>query len=448
MIGLMPIHRRSIAIVRRVFLAITILCCCSPIDAFAEYLLSPGDVVEISAVGLRELRQTTAINVDGQASFPLLGEIRAAGMPLSELQQKIRELLPTKVFRRRTEDGRESQVVLSPDEITVTIAEYRPIYLDGDVAKPGALTYRAGMKVRQAIALAGGYDTMRFRGRDPFLESADFRADYYSLWTEFAKEQARISRLKAELAGNAQFDRQRFTVVPVASHVLSQIEDSEARQLTLRNGDHAKEMDHLQRAIRQQDHRVAVLGENLQKEREGTEADANDFEEMRQKFSKGLIPTSRLSETRRFALYSASQALQTAASLAQAEREHEDLKRNLERLDDQRRIRLLGELQEAEIRLETIRSRLQAVGDKLMYAGLVKSQLVRGNGGEPDVKIFRDANNVRQILTADEDAELMPGDVVKIALRLEDLTASSQSVEHPIAILEVPTSSGALERTR
>ena len=192
----------------------------------AEYLLSPGDVLEVTAVGLPDLKQTTTINADGQASFPLLGQVQAAAMPLSELRNKIRELLPTKVFRRRTPDGREYPVVITPDEVTVTVTEYRPVYLDGDIAKPGAQSYRPGMNVRQAIALAGGYDVMRFRGRDPFLEAADFRAQYYSLWTEFAKEQAHISRLKAELAEKSKLERQGFVDTPIAPSVAARMRTS------------------------------------------------------------------------------------------------------------------------------------------------------------------------------------------------------------------------------
>src|SRR5262249_20908290 len=105
LISLPPTRLPWIGLIRRVFLTLTILGSCFSVDASAEYLLSPGDVLEFSAVGLRELQQTTTINVDGQASFPLLGEIRAAGMSISELQRKIRELLPTRVFRLRTVDG-------------------------------------------------------------------------------------------------------------------------------------------------------------------------------------------------------------------------------------------------------------------------------------------------------------------------------------------------------
>ena len=149
---------------------------------------------------------------------------------------------------------------------------------------------------------------------------------------------------------------------------------------------------------------------------------------MRQNFKKGMIPIMRMSEGRRLSLISATQALQTTALLAQVERGREELNRNLQKVDDQRKIRLMKDLQNAEVKLETIRVRLQAVGDKLMYTGLVRSQLVRGRGGAPEVKIFRDTTkDAPRSLAANEDTELMPGDVVEISLRMEDLVSSSQS---------------------
>ena len=81
-------------------------------------------------------------------------------------------------------------MVIDPEEITVDIAEYRPVYVSGDVSKPGELGYRVGMTVRQVVALAGGYDLLRFRAdRDPTMELADLRGDYETLWTEFARAQ-------------------------------------------------------------------------------------------------------------------------------------------------------------------------------------------------------------------------------------------------------------------
>src|SRR5215475_7098751 len=394
--------------------------------ASAEYLLAPGDVLEITALGLPDLKQSTTIDVDGQAYFPVLGQMKAAGMSLPELRDKIRELLPSKIFRRRTQEGRDYPVIVAADEVNVTVAQYRPVYLDGDVAKPGAQAYRPGLTVRQAIALAGGYDVMRFRGRDPFLEAADFRAEYYSLWTEFAKEEAHISRLKSQLAGNTDLNKQGRIETPISPTVASGITDLETKQLKAELGDHQDETAHLRDAIDQEDHRISILSERETKEKEGAEAEAKDLDEMRQFFAKGVVPVVRLSEVRRLSLLSSTQALQTTALLATVERERGELKRRLRRTDDRWQIDLTHELKEAQVHLETIRVHIQTVGEKLEYAGMVRSQLVRGRGGSPDVRVFRDENQTRKSLTANEDTELLPGDVVEVALRMEALARGSE----------------------
>ncbi len=392
----------------------------------AEYLLAPGDVLEIAALGMPDLKQRTTIDVDGQVHFPVLGQMKAAGMSLPELRSKVRELLPSKVFRRKTQEGRDYPVIVAADEVTIDVAEYRPVYLDGDVAKPGAQTYRPGLTVRQAIALAGGYDVMRFRGRDPFLESADFRAEYYALWTEFAKEEAHISRLKSQLAGNTDLDKQGRIETPISPAVTSGIADLATKQLKAELADHQDEKAHLRDAIDQENRRVSILSETEAKEKQGAEAEAKDLDEMRQNFAKGIIPVMRLSEVRRLSLLSSTQALQTTALLASVEREQGELKRRLQRTDGRWEIDLTHELQDAQVRLETIRVRIQAVGEKLEYAGLVRSQLVRGRGGSPDVHIFRNQDQARQNLTANEDTELLPGDVVEVALRIEGLTSGPE----------------------
>ncbi|WP_336491985.1 polysaccharide biosynthesis/export family protein [Methylobacterium nigriterrae] len=401
------------------------LCLAAAKDARAEYLLAPGDVVEITALGVPELKQDTVIDVDGQAYFPVLGQMKAAGLSLVQLRDKVRELVPSKVFRRRTQEGRDYPVVVSADEVSVIVVQYRPVYLDGDVAKPGAQAYRPGLTVRQAIALAGGYDVMRFRGRDPFLESADFRAEYYTLWTEYAKEEARIARFKSQLAENADLSKQSQVETPIRPSVVAGITELEAKQLKAELADHYDEQAHLRNAIDQEKRRISILSQTEAQEKAGAEADARDLEEMKQNFAKGVIPVNRMSEMRRMSLLSSTQALQTTALLATVERQQGELKRRLRQTDNRWQIDHTRELQEAQVRLETIRVRIQAVGEKLEYAGLVRSQLVRGRGGAPAIHVFRGRNTAGQGLRADEDTELMPGDVVEVALRIEGLGSAA-----------------------
>jgi polysaccharide export outer membrane protein len=392
-----------------------------PGPALAEYRLNIGDVLEISVAGVPELQFRAAIGADGEASFPTLGSIKAANQPLSELRRRVRELLPTKVFRRRTADGRDFPIVVQPDEISVSVAEYSPVYLNGDVAKPGAVGYRAGLTALQAIALAGGYDVMRFKGKDPFLESADARSEYYELWIQFARDQARLARLRAELGEAAQLDRQGFVDTPVSSPVLTEMENLESELLATASADYRKEKQHLEDSIVQEDARIALLVEQERQEREGADADSAEYEQTKQNFERKIVTTNRLAEARRVQLFSSTRVLQTTSLLAQTQRERQELRRKLQSVVDQHRITLLNEIEATGLHMASVRTKLQSVGDKLIYTGMIRSQLVRGNGGKPDLTIVRHEGPALIRMNADEDTELSPGDVLEVSLRLQDL---------------------------
>jgi polysaccharide biosynthesis/export protein len=406
-----------------------------PVRAQAEYILAPGDAVEVGVVGVPDLRHRASIDVDGRASFPLLGSIQAAGLTVAELGKRIKSQLSTKAFRARETDSRgrslathdNDVVTISPEEVTVEVAEYRPVYLNGDVAKPGEQTYRPGMTVRQAIALAGGYDTMRFRSRDPFLDAADFRSDYYDLWTEFAKVSAEIARLQAELDGKAAFQPPRLGDVPLPTPITSKIIDLESQHFGVDAADLAKEKRYLSEAIAQEDQRIAVLDQQRQSEQQDADADSADYKEIMSNFRKGILPMTRVSETRRLTLESATRVLQTTALLQDVERKRSEFARSLEAIDDKTRKELLQNMQDATVRLNNVRARLKSVSEKLLYAGMARSQLTRGPGGEPDVKVFRKDNNTAATIVANDQTELMPGDVVDVKLRLDSTPAEEST---------------------
>ena len=41
--------------------------------------------------------------------------------------------------------------------MSVSIVEYRPFFIDGEVKRPGGYPYQPGLTVNKAAALAGGY---------------------------------------------------------------------------------------------------------------------------------------------------------------------------------------------------------------------------------------------------------------------------------------------------
>lgn len=389
-------------------------------QANAEYRINVGDVLEIGVAGVPELRHRAPVQMDGSISLPLVGMLPVAGLPLPQIQAQIGAALASKVFRQRTADGRESVIVIDAGEVTTIVAEYRPVYINGDVSKPGEYPYRLATTVRQLVAVAGGYDIMRNRMSNPYLESINLRSEYGSLWTELAKEQARMWRIKTELGEGAQISPGALMDAPLARSAISDIVNAETEYLKTKQSDYQQEKTYLQRGIRQGDDEVRVLSEQQKKDEEGLQADLDDLQKTTELFSKGSLISPRVTDARRAVLLSATRKLQTSAQLLQVKKQQDEFVRKLTKLDDQRRLDLLRELQDTSVKLNQIRERLQSVGEKLQYTAMVRSQLVRGAGNNAEIAIIRKSDKGPERIVASEDTELQPGDAVEVSLQYQD----------------------------
>jgi polysaccharide biosynthesis/export protein len=405
-------------------------------QAKAEYVVNVGDVLEVAVAGVPELRNHAAVQIDGNISLPLVGMLPVAGLPLQQVRTQIGAALASKVFRQRSPDGREIAIVIDADEVTATVAEYRPIYVDGDVSKPGQYPYRPSTTARQLIAVAGGYDVMHMRMNNPYLESADLRSQYGSLWTEFAKDQARIWRIKNELGDGPQIDPAVLKDVPIPFSTISEIVNTETEYLRTKQSDYQREEAFLQRGLREGDNQVNVLSAQQKTEEEAYQSDLDELQKVNDLFGKGALVSPRVTDARRAVLNSSTRKLQTQARLMEVKTQQDQLTRKLEKLDDQRRLDLLRELQEASVTLNETRAKLQSVGEKLQYTAMVRSQLVRGAGDKAEIAIIRKGEKAQERIIVDEDAELQPGDTLEVALRYEDaadavLRAQSSSKTQP-----------------
>jgi protein involved in polysaccharide export with SLBB domain len=105
--------------------------------------LQAGDRIQVSVFGQDSLATETALSNDGEVTLPLAGRIRLADMTPSQAEAAIASRL-------------RGGLVVDP-KVTVDVVKYRPVYVLGEVSKPGAYDYVNKMTVIQAIALAGGY---------------------------------------------------------------------------------------------------------------------------------------------------------------------------------------------------------------------------------------------------------------------------------------------------
>jgi polysaccharide export outer membrane protein len=109
----------------------------------AYYSLGAGDKINIHVYGQEDLSLSASIDDDGTIVYPFIGEIHIRGMTLSQLEKKITGFL-------------KGDYLINPN-VHVSIEEYRPFYIHGQVKQPGGYPYQPGLTVRRAVSLGGGF---------------------------------------------------------------------------------------------------------------------------------------------------------------------------------------------------------------------------------------------------------------------------------------------------
>lgn len=393
--------------------------------AGAPYRLAPGDTIEMALAGLPDQRQRATVQLDGTIALPAVGSVVVAGLTPAEFQSRMEALMPTKVFRFRAPDGREQVQVVRPGDVTTWVAEYRPIYVAGDVLTPGQQAYRPTMTVRQAITVAGGYSLLRSRAGQLGPDPVDLRRDHDSLWTEYLKEYFHALRSRAELDDQETFDQRPPKSSPLPTAVVSAVAQNEAESLKVSTADFRAEQSFLVRATKEAGEQVTVLIQREQEEEKGVEADSQELERVNKLFGSGALVSQRISESRRALLLSSSRRLETTAQLMRTRLQVEEYGRQLERVANQRRITLLRELKDSNIRLADLSVRIQAISEKLRPLGNVSSMPAAGNDLRSEVVIVRKAGQQWQRLPSTEDTEVEPGDVIEAVFRGEGATAAA-----------------------
>jgi polysaccharide biosynthesis/export protein len=111
-------------------------------DISTDYKLSPGDRLTIVVYDQPQLSGEFIVDGGGGVLLPLAGPVKLSGLTLAEAEKQVRD---------RFADG-----VLVQPGVSVRIKEYRPIFVTGNVRKPGRYAFMIGGSVKAAIASAGG----------------------------------------------------------------------------------------------------------------------------------------------------------------------------------------------------------------------------------------------------------------------------------------------------
>ncbi|MFQ3190383.1 MAG: protein involved in polysaccharide export with SLBB domain [Paraglaciecola sp.] len=119
-------------------------------SGLSGYRLGAGDLISISVYDEADLSLEVRIGLSGQISYPLLGDVVVSGLTPKLLEQKLT-------------NGLKGPYLVAPS-VNVSIIEYRPFYVIGEVKKPGSYPFHPGLTVDKAISISGGFTERASKG--------------------------------------------------------------------------------------------------------------------------------------------------------------------------------------------------------------------------------------------------------------------------------------------
>lgn len=109
------------------------------------YRLGTGDRIAVTVFGQQDMSGEFDVDDTGAIALPLAGAIPVKNKTPRDVEKQLEAQL----------GGRGG--MLNNPKVNVAVVRYRPVYILGEVQRPGAYPYQSGMTILNAVALAGGY---------------------------------------------------------------------------------------------------------------------------------------------------------------------------------------------------------------------------------------------------------------------------------------------------
>lgn len=390
-----------------------------PMSAAADFNLEPGDKVRVTLTGLQDLSFEAAIDAHGEVNLQWLGQFQAQGLSTDALEQLVRQDAAGKIVKQYDQNGEIYIIQLDGDEIEIARNGYRPIIIGGDVARTGQIDFRPAITAREAVALAGGVRS-RLLADDVTIDPIQllrWQTTYGQAALQHAQGLVTAWRASSELAQDMDLAPPSQTSVSISPRVLKELVAEHVRIRTINQENEAGERAYFEDAQFQAAERIRILEEQKVELAKAVAADEEEEARVVALVQKGLAPGSRMADTRRTTVLSATRLLEVEEDLAATSLILTRLKRDQEQYDQERSLRLLQErraaslsVRDARHQMDTISKYLAGASDEIGTENLITDI-------DYSVTIFRVVDGQLQQLGADKLTQLLPGDSVEVSVQ-------------------------------
>ncbi|MCZ7852679.1 polysaccharide biosynthesis/export family protein [Agrobacterium salinitolerans] len=403
----------SLMIASTTFLSLTV--CQLPAAADGtEYKVATGDVLTISVYGDPGLTGLFPVSADGTIGYPLLGNVNVIDQTVNEIGARISRDLARHVANR---------------SVAVAVKEYAPIFVVGDVQKPGKYEYRPGMIVLELFALGGGLRESNTQRDTSGIQLIAAQQEYEDMSMQLLSQDIRRVRLEAEL-NDTEFEykgdeiglvRDRAALEKIVASETSlfrlrlSAQQDEKTNLEVQRQNFIQEIDTLQKSNVMRSQQLELL-----------DMDVNASKEL---VTRGAASESALRERKRELLSMNQQVLESTSFLARAQQNKSEVERRILELKSKRHNDAATELRETSLDIMRLKKKLAF---SLQSMAEIGSTARRVSSLEDMIQtkffIVRQVAGTYSEIAADEHTQVRAGDVVRVRLSVSGRDPVSAAV--------------------
>ena len=372
-------------------------------NALAQYHLAPGDRLKIVVFDQEQLSGDFIVDGTGRIVLPIVGQVSVAGLTLPEAQQLIQDSLA---------DG-----VLAHPAVSVRIPEYRPIFVTGDVRKPGSYPFLFRGSVKAAIAAAGGEGSpteqlSSVAAMSDFITAEERVRQFEMNWLTLRVRQA---RLEAQRDGRESFAMPQLVGINSDTTNFQLVYASENDTFLQLEKTYFDQLETLKKQRPLIDAEISAVTDEIATEKNRLSLVNEHLADLETLFGKGLLRKDVLINQRIEKALVQAELSRLEGQVANLRRTMGDLDVNIEGVNASYSRQTLSELQDTSQRLREI----EAVIGTARKLRDVKAEYTNIRSDEPYYTILISRTSVSGMVTfkATEETILEPGDVVEVKFK-------------------------------
>lgn len=382
----------------------------APAEAAApdNYQINVGDELEFDILDDDDPPQLFTVGRDGMVQLPFIGGLAVETFTVGDAREMI----------RRAYIDRE--IFVSP-AVELSIANFRPIFVLGDVRDPGNYDYQPFLTAEQAVGLAGGAAISANNEEARVLERRNLEGALSSLQYDLALLAAQYARVQARLKGE---DTVTWTNVPqdvrpgIDRELFDEHKLNEDQIIAIEIADATDRRKLLADAVAEAEQRISLLDQ-----REGVLAQAlavtrSELERIEDLVARELVPKADVN-VRLLAVSRAEDVLLELREQRSAARvQLAGLRGQLSQFDADREKTLVSESQRYWSDIKKLLSNRASLEDRL---GLLQQWMNAARGLETSLLIEyqvrrREGDEVSNLILQPFE-ELVPGDLLVVVVK-------------------------------